>query len=80
MNKDIKMRLFGLVERASKEFGGVYTRIWDSIRQAPQSESTNAFLSVYANCKDLMDFVIAYEMPCSGVAVISTPKGTRYPQ
>ena len=63
MEKETKRRLFRIVEGASRMFGGIYSRIFDSISKSPDSESTDACLSGYADCKDTMDFVLAYEVP-----------------
>jgi len=63
MEKEQLHRLLGVVKDASEQFGGIYTRIWDGIRKEPESGSNVAFLSIYKNCKDAMDFAMAYEMP-----------------
>ena len=63
MEKEQLQRLLGVVKDASDQFGGIYTRIWDSIRNEPESGSNVAFLSIYKACQDAMDFAMAYEMP-----------------
>ena len=63
MEKEQIQRLLGVVKDASDKFGGIYTRIWDSIRKEPESGSTVTFLSIYSGCQDAMDFAMAYEMP-----------------
>lgn len=63
MEKEQLARLLNVVKDAAEQFGGVYSRIWDGLRKDPGSMSSIAFLSVYKNCQDAMDFVLAYEMP-----------------
>lgn len=63
MEKEQIQRLLVVVKDASDQFGGIYTRIWNSIRKEPESGSNVAFLSIYQGCRDAMDFAIAYEMP-----------------
>ena len=63
MEKEQLERLLKVVKDASEQFGGIYSRIWDGLRAEPSSVSSMVFLSVYKDCKDAMDFVLAYEMP-----------------
>ena len=63
MDKGLLSRLLGVVKDASEQFGGVYSRIWEGLRKDPNSVSNIAFLSIYKDCQDAMDFVLAYEMP-----------------
>ena len=67
MDKELLERLLVVVKDAAEQFGGVYSRIWDGLRKDPNSVSNAAFLSIYKDCKDAMDFVLAYEMPESSI-------------
>jgi hypothetical protein len=63
MDKEQLERLLNVVKNAAEQFGGIYSRIWEGLRKEPNSMSSVAFLSIYKNCTDAMDFVLAYEMP-----------------
>jgi hypothetical protein len=63
MEKEHLDRLMGVVKDAAEQFGGIYSRIWYGLLKDPGSESNLAFLSVYKDCQDAMDFAIAYEIP-----------------
>lgn len=63
MEKEQIQRLMGVVRSASDLFGGIYSRIWERLRNDANAESVTAFLSVYGNCQDAMDFAVAYEIP-----------------
>lgn len=67
MDKELLERLLGVVKDAAEQFGGIYSRIWDGLRKDPDSVSNTAFLSIYKECKDAMDFAMAYEMPESAI-------------
>jgi hypothetical protein len=67
MDKELLERLLGVVKDAAEQFGGIYSRIWDGLRKDPNSVSNTAFLSIYKDCKDAMDFALAYEMPESSI-------------
>ena len=67
MDKELLERLLGVVKDAAELFGGVYSRIWDGLRKDPNSASNTAFLSIYKDCQDAMDFAMAYEMPESSI-------------
>ena len=63
MDKELLTRLLGVVKDAAEQFGGIYSRIWEDLRKDPNSAPNIAFLSIYKDCQDAMDFVLAYEMP-----------------
>lgn len=67
MEKELLERILGVVKDAAEQFGGIYSRIWEGIRKEPDSESSVAFLSIYKECRDAMDFALAYEMPESSI-------------
>jgi hypothetical protein len=67
MEKQTLERLVNIVRDAASTFGGVYGRIWDSIRDNPDSAATVSFLSIYGHCMDVMDFVLAYELPALSI-------------
>ena len=67
MEKELLERLLGVVKDAAEQFGGIYSRIWEGLRKDPNSASNVAFLSIYKECKDAMDFAMAYEMPESSI-------------
>ena len=63
MDKELLTRLLGVVKDAAEQFGGIYSRIWEGLQKDPTSAPNIAFLSIYKDCQDAMDFVLAYEMP-----------------
>lgn len=63
MNKEQLQRTMEVVKEAADLFGGIYSLIWEGVSKEPGSVSNTAFLSVYKDCKDAMDFALAYELP-----------------
>ena len=63
MNKEQLQRTMEVVKEAADLFGGIYSLIWEGVSKEPDSVSNTAFLSVYKDCKDAIDFAVAYELP-----------------